>query len=804
MYDFGSHFYIDLLKSKTPSSYVFKGSKYRISILSDILIRFEYSETGSFNDFPTFFASNRSFGQPKIVVEEDNKILVIKTDKFVLEYIKEMPYVGSKLLPDQNLKVSVIGTDKVWYFNHPEARNFGGTAYSLEGVKGSPNYDKGLFSLDGFTTIDDSRTPILNKNGNIIAPNYKNIDTYLFIYNNDFGVGLRDYFNLTGLPPLIPRYALGVWWNKNEDYNEEDIQSLVYKFKKYDLPCSVMLLNEKARTVNKYSTLSFSLDKNKFPDLPRMTDFLHRNHIYLGSNIRTEGIISVEEANYQEFFKTFKKDDNDQPKNVPLNVYDAKLMDSFLKGLINPMLNGGIDFLWVDDNNKENMLRSFSMNYFLSNNYKLFPAKRNLIMSRNFGIVPHKYSILYSGNTNVSWKTLKLLPFYNATAANIGVSWWSHDIGGFKGGTEDAELYMRYVQLGAYSPIFRFSSESGKYYKREPWKWDAKTLKIVHDYMKIRHRLIPYMYSEARKYSTFGSPIIQPLYYKYPETYDEPRYKNEFYFGSELFVAPIVESKDTIMNRVVHRIFLPNGTWYDFKTGKKFTGGKRYVTFYKDEDYPVYAKTGAIIPLAKLDPDDINNTNNPKKLEIQVFPGRSNTYKLYEDDGVSSMYKQGFSFTTEINYMYKEDDFSVSIEPLEGKTGIIPDNRDYIIRFRNTKFTDNVQVFKDQVNIAYRRYVDDNDFVIEFDNVPTTSKVFVYCKGKDIEIDAQRVINEDLESIVSDLKIETKLKNEIDVILFSDSNIKAKRIAIRKLKRKGLPSVFVKMFMKLLEYVAEV
>lgn len=801
MYDFGTHFEVDLTKSKTPSSNVFRGKTYRISILSDVLIRFEYSETGSFNDYPTFFASNRSFGKPKITVEEDNNVLIIKNDIFILEYNKEKPFIGSKLMPDQNLKVTIAGTEKIWYFNHPEVKNFKGTAYSLDDTKGNIDFEKGLFSLDGFTTFDDSRTPILDAYGNVLSPNYKNIDTYLFIYNNDFGIGLRDYFNLTSLPPLIPRYALGVWWNKNEAYGEKDIQNLVYNFKKYDLPMSVLLLNECNRTKNNYSPISFSFDKTKLPNPRGLSEFLHKNKIYLGSNIKTEGLISVEEESYLEFQKYYNKDLN---KNIPLNVYDPKLVDSYLKGIINPFLDKGVDFLWIDDNNKENTLRSFTMNYFLYKNFNLNKAKRNFIISRNFGICPHKYSALYSGETLISWKTLKLLPFFNSTAANIGVSWWSHDIGGYKGGTEDAELFMRYVQLGVYSPILRLSSDTGKYYKREPWKWDAKTYKIVHDYLKIRHRLIPYIYSEAKKYSSFGSPLIQPLYYKYPETYDEPLYKNEFYYGSELFVCPITTPKDEIMNRVVHRIFLPNGVWYDFKTGKKFTGGNRYVTFYKDEDYPVYAKTGAIIPLAKLDPQNINDTSAPKTLEIQIFPGRSNTYKMYEDDGTSSMYKEGYSFTTEINYYYKEDDFSVSIEPIEGKLGIIPEKRNYIIRFRNTKFTDGVQVFQDEVNVKCKRYTDENDFVIEFNDISTTSKIFVYCKGKDIEIDANRVINEDLEGIITDLKIKTSLKEEIDKIIFSDSNIKAKRIAIRKLRRKGLPSIFIRMFMKLLEYIEEV
>ena len=219
MYDLGENFKVDLFKSKTPTSFVYRGKNYRISILSDTLIRLEYSETGSFNDYPTFFAQNRSFGKPKVEVVEDENILIIRNDNFVLEYKKGKHFVGTALMPEQNLKVNIANSEKAWYFRHPEARNFKGSAYSLDDMNGSVPLDKGLFSLDGFTSIDDSKTPILDQNGNILAPNYKNIDTYLFVYNKDFGVGLRDYFNLTTLPPLIPRYALGVWWNKNESYS---------------------------------------------------------------------------------------------------------------------------------------------------------------------------------------------------------------------------------------------------------------------------------------------------------------------------------------------------------------------------------------------------------------------------------------------------------------------------------------------------------------------------------------------------------------------------------------------------------
>ena len=208
--------------------------------------------------------------------------------------------------------------------------------------------------------------------------------------------------------------------------------------------------------------------------------------------------------------------------------------------------------------------------------------------------------------------------------------------------------------------------------------------------------------------------------------------------------------------------------------------------------------------MSVLDPENINDVSSPKTLEIHIFPGRSNTYKLYEDDGYSLKFREGFSYTTEINYYYKENDFSVSLEPKEGTKEVVPEKRNYVIRFRNTKYTNGVQVFSNEVNVPFKSYIEENDFVITFNDIPSDAKVFVYCKGKDIEIDASRAINDDLEGIITDLSITTELKVLLDSILFSDKPIKDKRIEIRKLKRKGLSTIFIKMFMKLLEYIAEV
>ena len=280
-------------------------------------------------------------------------------------------------------------------------------------------------------------------------------------------------------------------------------------------------------------------------------------------------------------------------------------------------------------------------------------------------------------------------------------------------------------------------------------------------------------------------------------------YKNEYYFGTELFVSPITSPKDITMNRTIHKMFMPEGTWYDFKTGKKFPGNKRYITFYKDEDYPVFAKSGSIIPLANIK-DNLNNTNNPTDLEIQVFPGKSNTYRLYEDDGITNKYENNFYCINEIDYNYRSNNYTLIIRPVEGKTGIIPETRNYKIKFRNTRKADDVIVYiGEDLQENIETYVDDTDFCILIPNVNTLKQLSINCKGKDIEIDAVRLINEDIDSILSDLKIETSLKEQISNIIFSELEIKKKRIEIRKLKKQKLSDKHIKMFLKLLDYIAE-
>ena len=145
-------------------------------------------------------------------------------------------------------------------------------------------------------------------------------------------------------------------------------------------------------------------------------------------------------------------------------------------------------------------------------------------------------------------------------------------------------------------------------------------------------------------------------------------------------MAPIINKKDPIMNRVVHRMFIPEGTWYDIFTGKKFPGNRNYISFFKDEDYPVFAKAGSIIPMGYN--ENVNDTTPPKNMEIQVFPGVSNTYHMYEDDGLSDLYKKGYYLLTNI----EKDNSIYSNSKAYG-------NIEYIIEINNDIYISDTQDF---------------------------------------------------------------------------------------------------------------
>ncbi len=806
MYPLGKQFEVDYSKAKSDNKAMVVGSKFRFTVITERVIRLEYSPTGTFVDLPSQLVYHRKLGMPEFTVRQDANFLEISTRYFVLSYMKEQPFLGSKVDPMKNLKITlknVVDRDKQrdWYYGHPEVRNMNGNIIGVD-VDFNKNFTKGLYSIEGFASLNDSNTKLIDRDGTLLDRVGEGLDIYVFMYGIDFNLALVDYFKLTGFPEIIPRYALGNWWSRNTDYDDLKIDDLLLRFEKKKIPISVLLFDKDwhYRNYDKYKDLKtgFTFNKELFPNPSETIKNIHKRNIRVGLQLNpTEGFHP-----FDLFYAKASEYLGGDNKIIPYDPLNPKQIDVYFKVYLHTLETLGVDFFWNDYKGDGNITKLWASNHYLFLDSTRDASRRGLFMGRGSGYGAHRYPIIYGGSTEIGWDELKKEVFSYVNASNMGISYLSFDVGGNHGGIEESELYIRHVELGCFSPILRFHEARGPFYKKEPWLWEAKTFNIVSDYLRLRHRLIPYIYTEAYKYSQVGIPIIQPFYYNYPWCYDDSLYKNQYYFGSQLLVCPILTKKDLVMNRTIHRFYMPDGIWYDFFTGKKFPGGKKYVSFFREEDYPVFAHAGSIIPLSNR--SDRNNVGLPTDMEIQIFPGTSNMYTLYEDDGVTSLYKEGYFLKTSIDYNYLRSNYTVIIRSVEGKSGIAPERRNYKIVFRNTKKAENVKVMFNNTEVSSIMSIDGNDFIVEVVGVPTVGQLTINCKGKDIEIDAVRLINDDVRSILVDLQINTYLKEELDKIMFSDLTIQKKRIELRKMKKRGLSKEYLNLFLKLLEYISEV
>lgn len=757
---------------------IITGDKYRFSILSPRLIRIEYNKDNKFENRATSLVVKRNFGSTNFTVEQTELSLTITTEYFTLTYVKGTP------MNSKNLKVKVNDTDREWYPSHKEIRNLGSINYSLDYLENNLKLDKGLYSFDGFATLDDSTNLVL-ENDNFI-PREPTYDMYLFVYNKDLGLCLQDYFNLTGYPPMIPRYTLGTWWYKNDPYNMYDIDNILKEFYDNHLPISVFLLGDKWHNREE----NFAYDRTLF-DTNVLNKYYKSKRVKFGLTINPELPIYPKDPLFNTLSNAINNYDNKYLSFIPLNNNTISI---YLNTVISNLKSTGINIFNIDYNNEKD-----KQGLFLLNHYHYVIANLNevgVILSRNPGIAPHRYPIIYSGQTRVSWDTLKALPTYNNSAANLGITWHAHAIGGYYGGIEDDELYLRYIQFGVFNPIFILAGDTGKYYKREPWKWNQLNLSVIRTYMQLRNKLIPYIYNEGYNYHEYGVPLIQPLYYKYPKIYDEPNYVNQYFFGSRIMISPIIKKKNIEMNRVVQRIFIPSGTWYDYFSGKKFAGNKYYVNFYKDEDYPIFVKEGSIIPMSLDDTSDL-----PRNMEIQIFPaenGLYSSYELYEDDGIS-LNKNYNYIIIKMNLDRVENGYKFTITKKDGNLNV--PNRTYLLRFKNMKNPDKIIVKYQGQTKECQAIVEKNDLLLELKDINVYEPLEVLLLGNNLEIETISVINKEIEGILDDLEIETIIKESVDEIIFSDLSINKKRIGLRKLRRQGLEPKYINMFISLLEFI---
>jgi hypothetical protein len=283
----------------------------------------------------------------------------------------------------------------------------------------------------------------------------------------------------------------------------------------------------------------------------------------------------------------------------------------------------------------------------------------------------HRSTVHFTGDTRPDWATLAFAAAMTPAEGSIGLPYVSHDIGSFAGRHLPDDLYLRWVQLGAFQPILRLHSDHGD---RLPWEYADTVSGPAADYLRLRESLVPYLYTAARQSYDTGLPMSRALYLNWPEQDAAYRHDSEYLLGDSLLVAPVT----TPGLSTTAPVWFPPGTWTDFFTGETFTGPATRTVAATPDRLPVYARAGAIVARAPAAP---NVAGQPRdQLTLTVYPHASGSTSVYEDAGDGLSYRSGQS--ARIPVRYDEGRLcALTVGPVTGSYPGAPASRRYTVAF---------------------------------------------------------------------------------------------------------------------------
>ena len=698
---------------------IIQGEKYRFTVLTEEMIRLEYCEDGKFEDRATQCVIDRKFKVPEYQVIENEESLEIITDKIHLVYNKQK-------FTDYGLSVQVRGNisvyHSIWHFGE-EATDLRGTARTLDEADGAIELEHGIISRFGYGILDDSRSLVITEDGWVEPRKEDCIDIYFLGYGHEYEHCLKDYYHLTGKTPLLPRYALGNWWSRFYRYNDQEYKALMTRFEKEEIPFSVSVIDMDWHLVDidpKYGSgwTGYTWNKELFPDPKEFMTWLHDHGLKVTLNVHPAGGVQAHEEKYKEMAEAMGRDwEKEEPVNF--DVTDQKFLKAYFEYLHHPNEEEGVDFWWLDwQQGGLSKIPGLDPLWMLNHYHYLDSGrrgKRRLTFSRYAGMGSHRYPVGFSGDTIISWESLAFQPYFTANASNVGYGWWSHDIGGHMKGYRDEELSTRWIQFGVFSPIMRLHSSNSAFTGKEPWNYNAVSENIMKRYLKLRHEMIPYLYTMNYHASHDGQPLIRPMYYLEPEQPEAYEVPNEYYFGTELVVCPITEPTDKAAGTACVKAWIPEGKWYDIFSGLKYDGGRMLELYRSLEDIPVLAKEGAIIPLTDLT-EYTNSVENPKELAVKIVPGKKNAFILMEDTGDTCEDKEENWAQTKLEWI-NENEFI--IPPANGNLDVIPKCRTWKMEFYGIADVDNLEVTVGGKAIETERIYDEKRHICQV-NIPET------------------------------------------------------------------------------------
>ena len=387
----------------------------------------------------------------------------------------------------------------------------------------------------------------------------------------------------------------------------------------------------------------FTFNQKVMPDPKAMFDQLHQDHFKV--------VLHVAYPTGIREMKGTVRDACDSAKR-------AEPQASCYWDMHRPVLATGVDGWWPDEGDALDLPSRLVRNRMYWDAYQLDrPNERPFALHRNGAAGMARYaSFLWSGDVSSMWVTLKNQVPIGINSGLSGIPYWGTDIGGFVPTPEfTGELYVRWFQFGAFCPLFR--SHGRVWTLRLPWGWNqgaptgdvaAETRFTIPDaeyhnaavepickkYLELRYRMMPYLYSAVRECTQSGLPMMRSLWLHYPNDPAAVARGDEYLWGRDILVAPVVEKGAT-----ERKLYLPHGAWYDFWTNEKHDGGREITRKVDLETIPLYVRAGAIVPMGPVKQYTAEKVDGP--LDISVYPGADGSFLLYEDDGSSFDYRKG-------------------------------------------------------------------------------------------------------------------------------------------------------------------
>jgi alpha-glucosidase (family GH31 glycosyl hydrolase) len=466
-----------------------------------------------------------------------------------------------------------------------------------------------------------------------------------FVGSSDPKIIMAEYARLTGHAEMPPLWSLGFQQSHRTLISREDILSEAKTFREKKLPCDALIYLSTGFCPSGWNTAngSFSWNANVFPDHQKMIADLHEDHFKV---VLHSVILS------------------DELKGSAHDPCEVTRFDESQAGCYwdahRKVFAEGIDGWWPDEGDPLNIKSRLTRNRMYWEGPQIDrPNERPYALHRNgYAGMQRFASFLWSGDVFSLWETLKTHIPIAINTALTGIPYWGTDIGGFVPTKEfTAELFLRWFQFGAFCTLFRCHGRAWKL--RLPWGWntgetgptemgayegvsvpDASQLHnervepICRNYLELRYRMLPYLYSAVRECSLTGMPIMRALWLHYPDDPKAVACRDAYLWGRDVLIAPVFEQGATS-----RKVYLPKGTWYDFWTNEQVDGGREVTRPVDLETIPIYVRAGAVLPLGPVKQFVEEKSDEP--MTVTIYPGADGSFSLYEDDGRSFNYRKG-------------------------------------------------------------------------------------------------------------------------------------------------------------------